>query len=283
MSKQRSPSIHISEANLKLVLSKVLGNIKDTQVIDILSYARKYQLSGRKLLDSNEKTTQKTKNLVKSSVENSLIMAKVIYYNRRKLKHRGIELTTPGHKDFAMVKTITKNALEYHEAFNHLLPIEESFNNYVTTALKRMDNKFSLPKLQYGHVGIMEFREAAMVIQHDNNTTITELAYRYYTQQVIRQVGSLLVDYKQDPTKYKYFVMVAEECKKLGIKAEDYIKAQFEGLAWTNGIPNPEQLVGDKAQERLQKYLYQNQIQLGLGTQKSIDTIKKLKDLRKLK
>lgn len=278
----REPSIHITSTNLKLILGKVGVKLNDTQVIDILIHARKYQLSNRKLLAKNEGQIKKTNNIVKSSMENSTLMAKVIYYTRKRMKHRGIELLTPGHKDFSLVKSITKNALEYHEVFNSTERVEDAFNTYIKLGVKP-DEKFSLMKLQYAHVKIMEYADATLEVTLDDNTVLTNIAYRLYTQMVIKQVGSLLTDYKNDPTKFKYFVQVAKECKRLKIRPEDYIKAQFDGLAWTNGIPEPYQLVGDKAQERLQKYLYQNQIQLGSVKENNQKNINKLKGLRKLK
>ena len=41
-----------------------------------------------------------------------------------------------------------------------------------------------------------------------------------------------------------------------------YIKAQFASFEWRDGVPDPIQMVGDKALERLNKYLYQNNIQV---------------------
>lgn len=286
----RKPSIHITQANLIKLLNeaffdewKIPGKDAESVSNIILMKARKYQLSNRKLLNKDEKTTQKTSSINRSSIENAMLMAKVIYYNRKKLKHRGIEIITPGHKDFSMVKTITKNAMEYHEAYWEGTggSLENSFDFYISLALKGMQ-KFSLPKLQYSHVATMEYMEAAELVSNNKNLAISESAYKCYTQFVIKSVGSLLMDYRHDPTKFKYFVLVAIECKKLGVKAEDYITAQFEGLAWTNGIPEPHQLIGDKAQERLQKYLYQNSIQLNSG-QKNEEIVNKFMALKKLK
>ena len=37
-----------------------------------------------------------------------------------------------------------------------------------------------------------------------------------------------------------------------------FLDAQFEALAWCNGLPEPSQMYNDKAIERYNKYLYKN-------------------------
>lgn len=50
----------------------------------------------------------------------------------------------------------------------------------------------------------------------------------------------------------------AEYIAEVKVKPELYMNAQFDGLAFTGGIPFPSQFVGDKAVERLYRYMKKN-------------------------
>ena len=63
---------------------------------------------------------------------------------------------------------------------------------------------------------------------------------------------------KKNPEKYVHFAYVAAFLEEEGWDYKDFIDAQFESLAWCNGLPDIAQLYTDKAVERYNKYLYKN-------------------------
>lgn len=287
---KREPSIHISESRMQELAKKyfgdwISGRTLEYQVIQLIIDAKKYQLSNRKLLASNKKDTQKANIISKSPLEDAMIMAKVIYMIRKEMKHKGIEIAKPGSRDFTIIKTITSNALEYKEALGITGANQLVFQKYIRTFLKLVgNNKFNLISLQGRVEQIIEFEEAQKAITSDTNKGYTDQVYESYCRLVIDKVGELLVDYKKVPKLYQCFVMVAKECRRLKVSPSVYIIAQFKGLEWRNSIPDPMQLVGPKALERLQKYLYENNLELGNNKEeKSKENIKSLKNLKKLK
>jgi hypothetical protein len=279
---KKEPSIHITESRLAEILIEVfnLGDIDMSVVNTILIRAKKYQLSNRKLLASNDRQRKKSNNIKRSPLEDAMAMAKVIYYQRKALKHNGIEIAKPGTRDFTIIKTITEYALQFQEEFG--LPTKEgAFVNYVETYIESLDKgkNFNLIALQNRYQQISDTFKALQEIAHDKNKDFTRRAYESYNHHVINQIGELLVDYKKMPDKYIYFVKVAEECVRIKIEPVFWIKAQFKGLEWLKGIPEPNQLIGPKALERMQKYLYE----FGEAVEESSeDKVKDLKNLKKL-
>ena len=79
-----------------------------------------------------------------------------------------------------------------------------------------------------------------------------------------------------------YFIKVREEAKKIGISPDIYVKAQFHGFEWRDGIPDPVQLVGTKAIDRLNKYLFEKNIKVSQATD-VISSSEKMERLMKLR
>jgi hypothetical protein len=282
----RDPSIHITESRLRKILEDMfadinLNNLPNHHELanELLLRAKKHSLSHRNLLVSNDRQAKQAEKVTKASLDNTMVMAKVIYQVRKSMRHRGIELSKPGSRDWPFIKNITKNAEEFAQEEFKGDPIAQVFQVYIREAMKDLKT-FSLAKIQSMHSMILENYDARQLINTNDNLNLTERAFKEYNRLIIEQVGTLLTDYSKDPREYKHFIEVAQECKKLKITPEDYIKSQFEGLAWTNGIPTPKQLIGPKASERLQKYLFENKISLGVSTQINQDRVNKFKALR---
>lgn len=276
----RKPSIHIVDIALRDILEDVLDiKINDAQVLQILSKARKYALSHRKILVSNEKQQRQANNITKSSLNFNVLMAKTIFLVRKTMKHRGIDIAKPGTSEFTLIKTITKNAVEFKDLFFRDDKHETAFREYIILANKKM-KKFNLTRISSMHSSLIEEYEAIRELKNDKFPEFTDRAYKAYNKRIINKVGVILNDYKNNPDKFKYFMRVAERCKELKITPEIYIDAQFDGLAWANGIPDPMQLVGDKSNERLEKYLFENDTQLKDVNKEAKDkTVSRLKDI----
>ena len=50
-----------------------------------------------------------------------------------------------------------------------------------------------------------------------------------------------------------------------------FIDAQFESLAWCNGLPEPSQMYNEKAIERYNKYLYKNKNKQSLEAEPEVE------------
>lgn len=279
----REPSIHIKESDLKKILDEAeLGNVNTNQLVKyILKRGKNYSLNHRKLLSSTKKVTQKAEKVLSSSAEDTALMNNVILLVRKRLKHRNISPYRPGTKDYTMLKTIAANAREFYN--NYFEPDEQikgAFVKYIELGSSKMQ-KFGISKIMSMHETICSTYEAHVEIMKDEHPELTNRALRWYNKLVVDKVGSLLNDYSKIPDKYVYFIRVAKYCYESGLSPETYIDAQFNGVEWRQGIPDPIQLTGNKSMEYLQNYLYKNPDLVKKNKSSNKEYINKLKDLAK--
>lgn len=271
----RQPSIHISKANLRKILKDygVKSSELDTLVNFILSSGSKYSLTSRKILVTNDRLQKQAEKLLAAPVDNTMDFIKILAMVRRQFKHRGISAIKPGSKDYLTCKEVTANAQKFCQDFQ--LPIQAGFKAYCETGLSMMSN-FFLAKMNNMHTAICDRYEAKLKIQSDKYPDKTAVLYRLFQRNIIEKVG-IPVKYDTMPEKYKFFVEARIICDELGVRYEDYMKAQFEGFEWRGAIPEPIQLIGEKAEQRLVKYAFANQLKL--KTQhKKVDFSKILKN-----
>lgn len=271
----REPSLHITEKDLIKLLEEVIEVPKGSPIKpnytslakDLCIYGRKYQITKRKILATNEKDRKRTRTLVKSSSEDAYLFCQLLVTIRKRLKHRGINIIKEGSREWVSIKETTKLAVDFCNDFN--LDKRTGFTQYIEIALSKM-NKFSLNRFNSFHQSICEHYESVHQTIKDPTPKLTSQVHLYYQKVVNEKVG-FSEDFSKTPDKYIYFIQVVSECKKLKVDYKTYIDAQFEGLAWCNGIPEPPQLVGDKARGRLRSYLSKNQIKAKQPTTRIID------------
>src|SRR5690606_32101042 len=92
-----------------------------------------------------------------------------------------------------------------------------------------------------------EYTEA---ILSDKDPKTTKAIHDLYTGLIMKNTN-IDINYKNQPAKYIKFKEVNELTQEMNIPYEIYIKAQFDGLMWADSYPEPSQLIGDKALERL--------------------------------
>ena len=78
----------------------------------------------------------------------------------------------------------------------------------------------------------------------------------YYFKKVASATG--IYDGVDNPEKLIHFLRLKNFLDERGWDYTKFIDAQFESLAWCNGLPEPNQMYNDKAIERYNKYLYRN-------------------------
>jgi len=271
---QRQPSLHISESNLVKVLLKldVCSNEQESKQLayQILRAGKKYTITSRKIHVKTKKVEKKAAKLIMSSSDDATNFSKILHLMRKKARHRGINIIKPASRDWGMVKEVTKLALDFCIDFD--LSKESGFKMYVELGLAKM-KKFSLMKFNNSHQSICEEYSALLEIKRDSYPEQTLMVCRIYNQRLLEKSG-IDTDYSKIPDKYIYFIEVVKLCKELKVKPKDYILAQFEGLEWASGIPDPMQLVGDKAIQRLNKYLVSHNIKAGQSDTKKLDAEK---------
>lgn len=275
----RDPSLHIKRSDLIKIIKDIGYNKSKSDAeryVDlIMKKARLYTPHSRKFVSKTKKSDDKANKIVSVSIKDAELFSQILLHKRKSLKHRGISQIKTGSRDWLTLKNIVTLANEFCEVYN--LNKREGYIEFINIGIERMA-KFMLVKFLNMGNSIIDIYGFKKEIEQDETPKQTEKIYSFYRAQIISKTG-LVVDYSK-PEKYVYFIRVKNEANKLGIRGEEYIKAQFYALEWRNGYPDPIQLVGDKALQYLNKYLYEKGISLNKKTKSSIDwtKIKALRD-----
>lgn len=260
----RNPSLHITQTQLLVVLKelKVIGALQTANLpklaTALLTKARSKSNTTRALLPTNQKTQQRITKFQSSTTEDTGLFVETLTLKRRQFKHRGINLIKPGTNEWLQAKEVTKLATEFCIEFG--LNLKEGYKEYLQIGLPKIKN-YSLSKFNYLHPAIVKEYEATLEIKSDKTPALTNIAYLTYTQLVSEKIGTCF-DYKTLPEKYCCFIHAKVEAQQNRVDIPTYIKAQFHGMEYRSGIPDPYQLTGIKAIERLHKYCFENHIKI---------------------
>lgn len=261
----RQPSIHITLSVLKSIIYEWydMGYDKSQSGHDLANYilkrGSKYTLTHRKKLDNYDSNTKKKTDRLKSSqTEHAKIFASLLTKVRQQRKHRGVKTIEVSSKEWGIVKECTGNAINFCYDFN--LPIREGFIVYLNIWMDLVDRgRLIINMLPSKHETICNIYQAKVDIEEDVNKDETEKAHDKYMSIIAEKTG-LTKDYRKEPLNYVYFVYASKLAKHLGVRADQYIQAQFDGLSWANGIPAPSQLVTKNAETRLIRWMSENNI-----------------------
>lgn len=280
---KREPSIHITESQLAIAMQRAA----DDSSVDFLGHAnwkdmarqtlveaKTQSLSRRSLYSSNAKLQQKADKVKLIGRSETGIFAQILLLTRRKIHHKGLHLIQPNDPEWIQLKETAKLATEFCNEFE--LTMKEGYTIYLQIGINKMKN-FTIHKFKSMHASICKFYETSLEIESDKTPEKTSIFYNLYIAKVNEKLGWENNDYKENPEKYVCFVKAKELAVKFGIKPTVYINAQFAGMEWGDKamIPDPLQLYGDKAIERVRRYCYEHNITI--REQKTID-FKKLKN-----
>jgi hypothetical protein len=233
----------------------------------LLDKAKSLSVSSRSVYASNNKLEKKVEKLKLASRSDAGKFAQALLLIRRKFKHRGIQLIGPNDTEWLILKDICVGATEFCNEFGFKL--ELGYREYITIAMGMMKN-FSLNKFKALHGPICNKYEALQEIQRDKSPERTAKAHDIYVATISNKVG-YATGFTDIPEKFIYFGRAVDEAKRIGVDIGTYIKAQFAGMDWRGGIPDPMQLVGDKALQRVQQYCYEHNIKMGNKRETGID------------
>lgn len=254
ISGMREPSIHITKSQFEEILNTL--EVDNFPVEAFFVIARKEAINHRAVLVSNNKNTKRVNNILLASKGDAALVADILYATRIKLKHRGVrKINESNSREWANCKKLAEVCNTFCEDFK--LDTREGFIKYIETGLKRMtDYRNVMQRLLSMQENITNQIDAELELQH-SDLELTKEIHDYFIGKIAKATG-IYESYENKPEKYVHFAKVGEFLKEEGWDYRTFIDAQFESLAWCNGLPDIAQMYTDKAIERYNKYLYKN-------------------------
>lgn len=254
MNTKRSPSIHITKSQFEEILNTL--EVDNFPVEAFFVIARKEAINHRAVLVSNNRNTKRVNNILLASKGDAALVADILYATRIKLKHRGVrKINESNSREWANCKKLAEICNTFCEDFK--LDTRGGFIKYIETGLKRMtDYRNVMQRLISMQDNITNQTEAEIKLQ-SADLELTAKVHDYFVSKIAKATG-IYESYENKPEKYVHFAKVGEFLKEEGWDYKTFIDAQFESLAWCNGLPDIAQMYTDKAIERYNKYLYKN-------------------------
>lgn len=255
MNTKRSPSIHITKSQFEEILNTL--EVDNFPVDAFFVIARKEAINHRAVLVSNNKNTKKVSNILLASKGDAALVADILYATRIKLKHRGVrKINESNSREWANCKKLAEVCNTFCEDFK--FDTREGFIKYIETGLKRMtDYRNVMQRLLSMQENITNQVEAELELKGDKDPGFTKDIHDEFIKRVASVTG-IYESYEHQPEKYVHFLRIHNLMDEKDWNVFQFLDAQFEALAWCNGLPEPSQMYNDKAIERYNKYLYKN-------------------------
>ena len=255
MNTKRSPSIHITKSQFEEILN--ILEVDNFPVEAFFVIARKEAINHRAVLVSNNKNTKKVSNILLASKGDAALVADILYATRIKLKHRGVrKINESNSREWANCKKLAEVCNTFCEDFK--FDTREGFIKYIETGLKRMtDYRNVMQRLLSMQENITNQIDAEIELKGDKDPGFTKDIHDEFIKRVASVTG-IYESYEHQPEKYVHFLRIHNLMDEKGWNVFQFLDAQFEALAWCNGLPEPSQMYNDKAIERYNKYLYKN-------------------------
>ena len=255
MNIKRSPSIHITKSQFEEILNTL--EVDNFPVEAFFVIARKEAINHRAVLVSNNKNTKKVSNILLASKGDAALVADILYATRIKLKHRGVrKINESNSREWANCKKLAEVCNTFCEDFK--FDTREGFIKYIETGLKRMtDYRNVMQRLLSMQENITNQVEAELELKGDKDPGFTKDIHDEFIKRVASVTG-IYESYEHQPEKYVHFLRIHNLMDEKDWNVFQFLDAQFEALAWCNGLPEPSQMYNDKAIERYNKYLYKN-------------------------
>lgn len=255
MNTKRSPSIHITKSQFEEILNTL--EVDNFPVEAFFVIARKEAINHRAVLVSNNKNTKRVNNILLASKGDAALVADILYAIRIKLKHRGVrKINESNSREWANCKKLAEVCNTFCEDFK--FDTREGFIKYIETGLKRMtDYRNVMQRLLSMQENITNQVEAELELKGDKDPGFTKDIHDEFIKRVASVTG-IYESYEHQPEKYVHFLRIHNLMDEKDWNVFQFLDAQFEALAWCNGLPEPSQMYNDKAIERYNKYLYKN-------------------------
>ncbi len=179
------------------------------------------------------------------------------------MKHIGVVKVKQTDTQWAQVKALVPTITQFCQSYN--LNPRAGYIKFVELGLNLMSKS---KKVNYNFCAnwmlqkvdwILSTYQAEHILANDDNIEGTRYVHDIYMDNVLERTG-IHNTYIKDPVQYINFYKAREVADRVGVDYEIYIKAQFEALAFCNGIPRIDDLCTSKAQERLATYISKNNI-----------------------
>lgn len=252
---KRNPSLHIRLTDFRKVLKSVGVQNADAVAEAVFEMSVPYHIKDRYVISGSTKLVQKAKRATETASKingytpeqfNMLLTSM-----RMEAGSKRIPNIIKGTAEWTMLREVTSMAIEFANAFSYAV-IADGVREYIRIGLKMMGKRYGLNKFKYYNSKIYEQKESHAVLDDDKDPEGSKAFWQCWLNAMEVYAGTTLDILI--PEKFVHMIYGREEADRMEADYEDWVTAQFEGLAFVEAIPELSQFYGDNACLRYEKY-----------------------------
>lgn len=282
----RQPSIHITESDLKDILTELMPTTTPGRIDwlseKILKKAKNKSLTNRTIVTlKNENNKKRVEKVTSATDHDTMMMGKAINNNRIKLKHKGVRPFRESSREWTVLKELTSLVLQFSNDFD--LEKDEGMNIFSKISLRHLSKSSKsniIGKMINSFDLVVNLYEGIQEMENDKDPVLTEKLFNKYRISILKYSGLRTVELDKDEL-LPYFYRMKQIAERLGVTPFTYMDAQFDQLQWTGTYPSPEQLINEKSKERLYKYRYESDHEPEMSKGPDQEMVRQLKSIRK--
>ena len=261
---EREPSIHVTRSTLIRIVKGLGIHLSKPNIDRIMREARGVSADNRTMVATKVKETRQVRR-TNGTIQAANIAAELAYGIRVKKKHIGVTKIKQTDPAWAQVRELVPSLNIFCETYN--LPQRKGYLEFLMVGFNLMELKKAN---NFNYWASWMLKHADWINQtYQNNNEIKTDEYPRETQQLmslfstkVSEMTGMYSDYSKNNNDYVHFIRARKLADRLGVDYETFIDAQFEALAFCNGIPRLVDLDNEKAEERLTKYIAKTGIQV---------------------
>lgn len=253
----RDPSVNIKKSDLLKVLKKDFGMDKleaEDTADKLLNKCKRFACNERMSLQKIKKAVRRKIERTSQITRDEIMKFNACLYQVRSLElhHKGVKDIKEGDSQYPSLVDVAASAKEFANSFD--FDLEEGYKNFILKGVALMRKRYGLNKFKSYRDKIFSHYESQYLVASDNNREGSLKLFDIYDEKLKKRT-TVIIDRLSDPEKFLDFVLAREEADKCDADYTNWIDAQFAGLEFANALPEPNQLHGDGALTRYQKYL----------------------------
>lgn len=282
----KDPALHITRTVLEKLLLEVPAELDaEGKSWWILQHAKAEALNYRMQPQLSKKTYDKLVHKRTTVNEDYIATFNKVYSQQaRELGNMGVDLINAHHTQYDLLKDIAKLAYEFLATFE-ITDVEEGIKVYCNLGFQLMNKKYALNKFKYYNSKINESYRYYTLLQNDDNKKATK-EFILLWKSAMAYYGAEIGLVKLNAEKNVSFLFARQDADAAKADYKDWIRAQFEELAFLSSLPEVSQLHGDPALSRYQKYMANiasrdkkaTKEDVGYITEEHADYLKKIKN-----
>lgn len=248
---RRRPTIHVrADEFAEALQNSGLVSAKLSEAV-LLSLAKPIQIRDRFLLKTNKQNAEAVRKSLTYSEESVKLFNKMLF--EKQLTIHNYTHINKNSKVYTILKEATQEAVNFAER-NQYDDMAKGFEAFLFLGRECMGAKFKLNSLKGYAEAIQERYNILKIFETGNNGDETIKFYQVY-RKVCKKYSNYVPDLTKTIKDKGYLLWGMVEANTAKADYEDWITAQFEGLAFLDDIPKPSQFSGENAISRYEEYM----------------------------